>query len=204
MIQRQWWSCPPLWAGETAFLLAGGPSLRGFAAEQLRGRRVLALKESCLIAPFAPMMFFADNSWFLRERGLIDGFGGEVVTVAKNAADTRCRLMRRGDKEGLAAAPDTLNGADTSAAFAIDLLAHLGVARIGLLGMDLGHDPFGPARHHTRNPVKPRAESFDLMAATLATKAASLAARGIAVFNCTPGGRLDIWPRVNLTELLAA
>jgi hypothetical protein len=68
----------------------------------LRGRgRIVAIKESALLAPFADVLLFVDGPWYDRERALIDRFAGAVVTTATNAANARCRLMRRGDAEGL-------------------------------------------------------------------------------------------------------
>lgn len=150
------------------------------------------------MAPWAPIMFFADNCWFERERDLIDGFAGEVISVsAASRASPKCKVMRRGPRTGLADAPDTLAGSWTSVHFAIDLLNHLGVARIGLLGVDL----LG-GRWHDRNPIPPNSENFVHMRDALASTAAPLAVAGVEVFNCSPGGVLEIWPRIKLEALL--
>jgi hypothetical protein len=105
-----YWSTAPDWWGETVLILAGGPSLRGFDAHAVRGRgRVIAIKESALLAPFADVLMFVDAPWYDRERALIEGFAGDVVTTATNAAHSRCKIMRRGGPDGLAEARDTLN-----------------------------------------------------------------------------------------------
>jgi hypothetical protein len=124
------WSCPPMWAGETVFVLAGGPSLRGFDAAGLRGRgRILAIKESALLVPFADALLFVDADWFVRERALVDRFAGDVVTTATNAAGTRCRLMRRGEASGLSDRTDTLNYAYTTVHAALNFIAHTRASR---------------------------------------------------------------------------
>lgn len=200
-----YWSCPPdLWRGETVFVLAGGPSLIGFDAGVLLGRgRVLAIKESCLLAPFADALLFVDAPWFDRERALIDRFAGPVVTTATNAALHPCvRLMKRGLDRGLADAPDTLNYAATVVYAALNLIAHAGAARAVLLGMDHGFDAAGPARHHDRNPLPPPPGAFTRQAEALATISGPLAERGVDVLNATPGSRLTLWPRAELKELL--
>ena len=56
-----YWSIPPEWTGETAFLLGGGPSLKGFNAECLRGRRVIAINNSWELAPWADVLYFCDE-----------------------------------------------------------------------------------------------------------------------------------------------
>jgi hypothetical protein len=197
-----YWSCPPLWRGETVFILAGGPSLRGFDASVLAGRRVVAIKESAALAPFADVLIFVDAPWLDRERALIEGFAGRVVTTAPTAVGTKCSVMRRGGTKGLAAATDTLNYAYTTLYAALNLIVHAGAGRGVLLGADFGHRPDGPARHHDRNPQPPPAGAFDLQAQALATIVAPLAAAGVEILNATPGSRLDLWPRASLNELL--
>lgn len=194
------WSCPPLWEGETAILLAGGESLRGFDASALIGRKVLAIKEACILAPWAPVMFFADNCWFERERNLVEWFPGEVITVSKaSRALPKCKVMRRGPREGICEERHVLAGSWTSVHYALNLLKHLGVARIGVLGVDLVG-----RRWHDRNPAPPAPENFVKMGAALASTAAPLAAAGIEVVNCSPGGALEIWPRMPLEAFLCA
>jgi hypothetical protein len=195
----------PEWPGETVFILAGGPSLRGFDANVLRGRgRIVAIKESALLAPFADVLLFVDGPWYYRERALIDAFAGAVVTTATNAALSRCKLMRRGDAEGLAAARDTLNFSCTTVQAALNFVAHTGAGRGVLLGLDAGYHPGGPARHHDRNPVPPPAGAFDRQAAALATLVAPLRERGVEILNATPGSRLTLWPRIDLNDVLSA
>lgn len=71
------WSVPRVWAGETVFILGGGPSLQGFDAEILRGRgRVIAINSAGLArppgekseptphAPWADLLYWADKSFF--------------------------------------------------------------------------------------------------------------------------------------------
>jgi hypothetical protein len=198
-----YWSCPALWPGETVFILAGGPSLRGFDAAVLAGRRVVAIKESALLAPSADVLIFVDAPWYDRERALIEGFAGAVVTTATNAAtNTRVRLMRRGGPDGLADAPDTLNYSYTTVQAALNFVAHTGAGRGVLLGLDAGYQPGGPARHHDRNPTPPPPDQFARQAAALATLVAPLAAAGVEILNATPGSRLDLWPRVDLNDVI--
>jgi hypothetical protein len=194
---RVFWSAPPLWEGETAFVLAGGASLRDFDASVLRSRKVMAIKESCLLAPWAPLLFFADNCWFERERDLVDAFAGDVISVAAKSHGSRCKVMRRGRQLGISDDPAVLNGSWTSVHYALGLLKHFKVARIALLGMDLTG-----GRWHDRNPFPPSPVNVIHMHAALASTAAPLAAARVEVFNCTPGGKLTVWPRRPLSDLL--
>lgn len=193
----EFWSCDPIWAGETAFILAGGASLKSVEISALRGRRVIAVKESALVAPWADIMFYADDVFYQREPGLVDSFAGQVITIAERDRGPRCRLMRTGERSGISSERDTLNGAWTSVHFSLNLLRHLGVACVGLLGVDLT----GP-RWHDRNPSARRESNLAKERNALASTVAPLAECGIEVFNCTPGGELDLWPRRDLKDLL--
>jgi len=54
------------WKGERCFILAGGPSLDGFNFERLRGKgRVIAINRAFEFAPFADVLFFMDNRFYM-------------------------------------------------------------------------------------------------------------------------------------------
>lgn len=53
------------WAGERCFIVGGGPSLRGFDFERLRGQgRVIVINKAFLDVPFADVLFFMDYTSF--------------------------------------------------------------------------------------------------------------------------------------------
>ena len=54
----------PDWTGQTCCILGGGPSLRGFAADRLRGRRVIGINEAGLtLVPWCDVLMWADQRW---------------------------------------------------------------------------------------------------------------------------------------------
>jgi len=72
------WQVPKTWEGETAFIIAGGPSLRTmvidkqgakkpelFDASILRKRgRVITINDAWALAPWADVNYFYDSSWW--------------------------------------------------------------------------------------------------------------------------------------------
>lgn len=58
------------WAGEPAFVLGGGPSLRGFAFSRLAGRHVVAVNRAFEYAPFAEVLYSMDIRYY---RWLLNG-----------------------------------------------------------------------------------------------------------------------------------
>lgn len=199
-----------MWHGGTCFIVGSGPSLRGVDLDVLRGRCVIALKQMWWRVPFANVMFFADDSFVANltapsvpwpvARGRPPGFDGLIVTAAE-AAPPPCLVMRKAGREGLAQERDALHVARTSAHPAANLAAHAGVSRIIWLGIDAAPGPDGATHCHAGHKLLPTAHAKTLR--DLATIAAPLADLGIEVLNATPGGALDIWPRIPLADALA-
>jgi hypothetical protein len=76
---------PPWWKGETVYLIGGGPSLKGFDLERLRGRVTVAVNDAAKYAPWATALFSLDRMWIQERQGLISDFAGEVyLAVAED------------------------------------------------------------------------------------------------------------------------
>ncbi|WP_127995381.1 glycosyltransferase [Piscinibacter defluvii] len=102
----------------------------------------------------------------------------------------RFRLGRFG---GTATGPDTLDYTQNSPYVAVLLAAHLGAARIGLIGVDFddGHF-FGATGPH---PLAARLAEIDAQYAALH---AALARRGVELVNLSPTSRLAALPRADI------
>lgn len=156
----------PLFAGETVFCLASGPSLTQDIADRLKGRRVVAVNSSVKLAPFADVLFFTDNGWFeygrdpkchgsdgndlWPRRKFIEEFPGQVIClskVAKRCLPRKVKLIRcQGEPTDnpprhLGAWPP--HQGRTSGHTAISLAISLGAARVVLLGYDMRLLPYG-------------------------------------------------------------
>ena len=210
-----WWSAPPLWCGETCFILGGGPSLKGFDAEVLRGRgRVLAINDAGLVmAPWADCLFFADKQWLdgkgdwqgnWRDLPLYTGpDGGERLIVSRaadleRAGDHDIKRMAFARHQVLACDPCWLAGR-SGGANAINLAVHFGAARQVLLGFDMRpsgnwHDRHGQPQKASRYP-----EAF---VPELYAMAPVLQGLGVEILNATPGSALTCFPMVDLEAVL--
>lgn len=80
------WVPEPIWAGQTVFLIGGGPSLRCFDFGRLLGRHCLAINEAFVDAPWADLLFFRDHEWFARNETALTGWRGIIATVSPGAA----------------------------------------------------------------------------------------------------------------------
>ncbi len=67
------------WSGEPCFIIGGGPSLRDFDFERLRGRgRIIAINKAYIDVPFADVVFFMDYQPFY-QRIYKGDFGPEAL-----------------------------------------------------------------------------------------------------------------------------
>jgi hypothetical protein len=203
------WRVPAEWPGETAFIVAGGPSVAAADLSLLAGRRVIAVNSSWPAVPAANFLFFGDPRWWGQYGVDADlHFAGRIVSGEPDGAphpgSPRILKLRRAAPPGLAADPGTVAMAWTSLTGAINLAVHLGVAAIVLLGADGKPAADGANHHHAPHPWDPRAGCFDRQREDLASLVHPLRTRGIRLLNASPGSAWgDLWPVVTLPGAIA-
>jgi hypothetical protein len=200
-----YWTVPPEWTGETAFILAGGPSLIGFRAEQLRGHRVIAINGSFRLAPWADALYFCDASWWrANSQSVNEIFDGRyIVTIAD--VNGGVRRLRATGETGLEDDPGALRTGCNSGFQAINLAYHFGAKRIVLLGYDM---QCAAGRTHWHGGYKGQsADRFQRLLKTAMlpkfdSLVAPLAAAGVEIVNATPDSALTCWPSASLQSVL--
>jgi hypothetical protein len=199
------WQVPREWPDETAFIIAGGPSVASQPVELLDGRRVIVVNSSYALVPWAPFLFFGDSRWWgdHAER-VLSIFRGRIVTAAAEARPSeRLLKLRKQQPPGLAEDTNAVRMRRTSLSGAINLAAHLGAAQIVLLGADGGPDASGRTHHHAPHRWDQLTHCWRDQRSDMETLVAPLAARGIRVINASPGSKLaDLWPVMPLCEAL--
>jgi hypothetical protein len=201
----QFWQVGREWAGETVFIVAGGPSVLEQDLESLRGARVIVINSSVFAVPWADILFFGDWRWWNEpeNRAAITNFAGRVVTTSRLVTDNKVLFCKKTNPPGLATARDSLMQKWTSLTAATNLAAHL----IGPGGMIvwLGADgkASGDRTHHHKPHRWPiRKGCYDRQYADLKTIVPSLAALGITAFNASPGTAwVDLLPQINLADV---
>lgn len=217
----QHWSATPDWAGETAFIVAGGTSVLDLDVASLRGRRVVAVNSSYEAVPFADYLFFADFRWYEdhKKRPAFQQFTGKIVTVNQRVAklllhvpDDRILHMKRvvpnTDPKlgalgpGLAKTPCKIVSHRTSLQGGMNLAAHLGASRLVLLGADMRRADDGRSHHHEKHRWrnKPGNATWDLQLEELGLAVEPLKQRAIEVVNTSLISRIpDEWGWRKLT-----
>lgn len=215
---------PPLWQGETAYLIGGGPSLQGFDLNRLRGQVTVAVNDAALHAPWATALFSLDRNWIQKRRDpqqvhqtdgtIIDwcgitGFPGEVhLAVADDfdfaqAIPNANYLLRVRSREGFSAEGDRIFMGGGNSGFGAFNLAFLKqAARVVLLGYDYcsagvhWHDGYPWTRAgHQYNPLYYRwAKQYTLCIEQLQRA-------GVKVLNASATSAITAFPKISLSEV---
>jgi hypothetical protein len=194
------WRVAPEWAGETCFIVAGGPSVLDLDLRSLQGRRVIAINSSWSRVPFADLLFFGDARWWHHYRDeVLTSFSGRIATAARGIAHPRV-LRLRATSDGFSREPDTVALRRTSTTAAINLAVHLGVVRIVLLGVDNKIDANGLTHHHAPHPWDLRCDWDRQQRDDFANISIALRSLGVDVINASAHSAVDCWPRLSFDE----
>jgi hypothetical protein len=202
------WNVTPEWAGETVFIVAGGPSVAAQNLDVLAGRKVIAVNSSYERAPSADVLFFGDCRWWdeHRDKPALRSFPGRLVTCSQAAVEappyTLHRLRRDTPPPGFSADTRAVASQWTSSQGAMNLAAHFGARRIVMLGLDLQRAADGATHHHSPHkwPNKPGNRTWDFQLRTLEMIVEPLRERDIEVINASPASRAPWWDKMALED----
>lgn len=192
-------SVPRLWPGETVVCVGTGPSLTPADVEACRGRaRVIVVNNAYQIAPWADVLYAADEKWWAWHQGAPPFEGLKYTIDPQRRAWPGLTVLRNAGPLGLESNPTGLRTGYNSGYQAINLAVHFGASRIVLLGYDMmGDHFFGSHPDKTRPPFAPCLRAF-------ATLPAPLTAAGVEVLNATRRTALTAFPCVALETILQA
>jgi hypothetical protein len=200
------WSVPREWAGETAYLLGGGPSLANIDVRSLPGRTI-AINNSWAIRPDADVLYFCDAAWWQTHGDAVKaGFRGKYISSIGDIHDEMVKRLRNGGPTGLDLRPEYLRHGANSGYQAINLAVHFGASRIILLGYDMKTD--GNKTHwHEGHGVDPAIVQHGIekrMLPQFGALVEPLKAAGVEIVNATEGSALKCFPMRVLSEIEAA
>lgn len=163
------------WANEKCFIIGGGPSLRNFDFERLRGKgRLIAVNKSFFDVPFADCMLFMDKDFpvWAEKRKLAKGEIGRkyaetyknfegiklFVDMANSPVNNVYFIHRINSAKYSNNLKNGIYAGNNSGVAALSFAAAMGCNPIYLLGMDGGHS--GKRSHyHSGYPERIQHES---------------------------------------------
>lgn len=188
-----------MWSGATVAVLASGPSMSQQAADRVlaAGLPTIVVNNTMRLAPWADVLYAADESWWRNTPGSFE-FRGLKVSCEPVAGILR--LLPAGT-EGYSDDPMTVYTYGNSGAQAIQIAAKAGAKRILLLGFDMNG---GHWHSEHASPLRTTSiELYEQWRKRYPTLATALTARGVEVINCSPTSALECWPRESLEDALA-
>lgn len=229
--ENEIWTPEPIFKGETVFCLASGPSLTQQTADKLKGCRVIVVNSSCLLAPWADILYFTDSGWYdgefedgSKRRDFVRDFPGLVVSMARLAKrELDDPVFRRPvprvlriKGHGAPPYPPRWQGKPgfpplghrevqqgrNSGNTAVSLAIALGAVRVVLVGYDCRL--VNGREHHHDEYKGPRDLSLydnEFKRAFDGWNEAALAS-GVEIVNCTPGSAITEFPFADLDEVL--
>lgn len=202
-----WW---PDWRGETAAIVACGPSVRPEEPKALRGRcRVIAIKKSVELCPWADAVYGCDAPWWRHVVGLPKfsglklAFDASVLTEYPDLKPVTIK-DKFGDKL-LFDDPASVGAGGNSGFQALNLATQFGAERILLIGFDAhdqgqthwyGRNTWGLARNPDESCFKRWRKAFEIAAA-------QLRAMSVEVVNCSPVSSLKGFRRASIAQALS-
>jgi hypothetical protein len=199
----------PDWHGETAIIVATGPSATDFDLAEAQGKaRFIVIKSSWRLAPWADALYGCDRGWWLANAGA-PWFHGLKITASPTVAKVypevrRIKLVARAEiltEEMARIGCGLRTGGGHSGFHAINLAVQFGAKRIILVGMDMiGHRHWHDAENFAiRRDEKQMRECREALDGC----APQLERLGIRVLNTSMDSALRNYPKVTVGEALA-
>lgn len=209
-MSESYWTPEPLFAGRTVFCLASGPSLTPEVVEKVRDRATIVVNSSCLLAPWASVLYFTDSSWYETHREIVRDWPGLVISMSRRAKMELPAKVRRIKGVGeptyrveafpRIGSPEVRQGR-TSGHTAVSLALALGASRIGLLGYDMR--AIDGREHHHDDYSGPRDLSlYDHYCRCFSGWDAAARKMGVTILNATPGSAITEFEFADLDTLL--
>lgn len=195
----------PDWTGETAIVVASGPSAVEADLAGAKGRaRAVAINESWRLAPWADAIYSCDGDWWMHRQGVPE-FTGLKITQDHSAADHLGlhRVVVEPLMRELCQEPGRLAGGGNSGFQTLNLLVQWGVTKIILVGFDMSIEA-GVHWHgrHGGHLVNPDALATARWRRRLDEVAPQFAELGVEVVNTSGRSALQAYPKRSLEDAL--
>jgi len=181
---------------EVIFIVAGGPSLRGYNWNRLKGKRVIAVNRAYETIPWAEVIYFSDLRFFEWHENALLNHKAKKITGSRLEHPDVERYKITGQK-GLDLKPGHLKSGNNSGYAAINLAIHLKAKIIILLGFDMQFDEQG-THWHNGHKIANRERQFSKMIPYFDSIKPALDEAGITVINACINSRIEVFPKVPL------
>jgi len=190
-----------------AYIVGGGPSLRGFDWNKLNDKFVVAINRAYEVLPNAQILYFTDKDYWERHCQNMRKHGGHLVrgvlNPTRDATEKDIHYYHLTGSSGYETGKGRLRHGSNSTYAAINLLAaHLGFKTIYLLGIDMKWGQKGVRTtshwHDGHKRIDPESGYLKMMN-NYKSLVEPLSKAGVTVINGNPNSALKVFPRQQLT-----
>lgn len=210
------WTIPPMWAGRTAYILGGGPSLLGLDLCQgleglLKGKRVIGVNTAFKFGPWVDICWFGDGKWFDWNYKELAEYPGLKVTCNPNFLTEKkyfghgILVVGRGKSNGIETKKGYIAWNRSSGASAINFAYHLGSRRAVLLGFDMhsnGKNHNWHKEHKGPSLNNPDFNPYSRFLKPFTQIKEEANALGMEILNATVESALTAFPMVNIKDAI--
>jgi hypothetical protein len=206
------WKIEREWEGQTAAILASGPSMTREQCEAVRHFKTIAVNNQGIdtmsgrelvpaLAPWADLLYAADAKWWQQYGDRAYKFAGRKVTI-RGSQHPALWWLRQSHERTFDERPNYLATGGNSSYQALHIAVHLGARRVILLGVDMKNR--GKLRHwFGSHPHKLDTQAnFAVWLKGFARLAPVLKKRGVDVVNCSPDSALECFRKASLESVL--
>jgi hypothetical protein len=211
----------PSWEGQTVAIICTGPSLNKNDLDLVRGCKTIAVNDAYLVAPWADVLYAADDRWWAWQLSgvvkswpwvtftkqqvseAIRAFKGQTVTIEHPTVSKFPQFVLKNDGgDGLSERPDAVRTGQNSGYQALNIAILSGAKKILLLGYDM-HYPNGKSHAHNGHEVKIAEHSYIRYAKNFSSMQHQLRNLDVQVINCTPGSKINCFTFSTVEKELA-
>jgi hypothetical protein len=225
------WQVPKIWEDADVWILGGGPSVteqfnipksivqRVISGESvslyspymsaIHDKHVIGINVSYHIGNWIDMVFFGDNSFFLREQDGLARFPGlKISSHPQLEGKSWIKYLGRDSKRprGISPNPKMVSWNGNSGAAAISIAVHTGAKRIILLGFDMKLDLEGKQHwhdmYHRMKSIKKNALPFDRHLLGFPEIARDAKRMNVEILNASPNSAITNFRKVTVSDLL--
>ncbi len=202
-----------MWAGKTAVILAGGPSLsltqiHHVARARLDGRcKAIAVNDAIFVAWWADWLHGCDIKWWQWHRESAVKFPGIKTTLTESVPAAWAHLLgnaSHGDEHrgGYMDQPDVVHAGGNGGFQAIQCAMKAGATRILLLGFDMKRSASNAGHWFGEHPDSMPSDYAATMLPWFDSLLEPARQRGIEIINCTPDSAIQCFPKARIQDIL--
>ncbi len=199
----------PNWSGDVAAIVASGPSAKTANVGLLKGRaRVIAIKKSVELVPFADVVYGCDAPWWRSVQGLMK-FQGLKLAYDRGVCGSeygirKVEIPEPASNDLLFGETGRIGAGGNSGFQALNLALQFGAERILLIGFDMhgrsGEHWYG--RNNWSMCSNPTEDNYWRWRKAFERAAPVIAARGAEVINTSTISDLNCFPKLSIERAL--